>query len=389
MKPLEGITVVELSTYIAAPGCGRILKTQGARVIKVESPHGDIERKFGATLKEPISDDENPNYDTLNGGKDHIVLDLKKPEDIARLKKLLSKADVFLTNNRIPALKKMGLDYDTLKEEFPQLVYSIILGYGEKGPKVDFPGFDAIAMFATGGMLRDLMVDEPGAYPVYIPMGFGDLICGTILAGAIGTALFNRTRTGKGDYVSISLHGAGMWLFAVMSTAGQYGYPWPRKRYEGGPMGVPYRTKDNRWLLPVVNEYERYWPGFCRAVGAAPEIVTDPRFCTKVATFDPKNRADLIKYFEGVIAEQNLDDLLPKLEAEDIIVSELTKFKDNHHSVQALANGYMKPFTYAVSGHEVTLAQPPVHFGSYEPPEAEQASPLGRETEKIFKEFDL
>ena len=174
MKPLEGITVVELSTYIAAPGCGRILKTQGARVIKVESPHGDIERKFGATLKEPISDDENPNYDTLNGGKDHIVLDLKKPEDFARLKKLLSKADVFLTNNRAAALKKMGLDYDTLKEEFPQLVYSIILGYGEKGPKVDFPGFDAIAMFATGGMLRDLMVDEPGAYPVYIPMGFGD-----------------------------------------------------------------------------------------------------------------------------------------------------------------------------------------------------------------------
>ncbi len=388
MKPLEGITVVELSTYIAAPGCGRILKTQGARVIKVESPSGDIERKFGATLQEPISDDENPNYDTLNGGKDHIVLDLKKPEEVARLKKLISKADVFLSNNRPAALKKMGLDYDSLKEEFPQLVYAVILGYGEKGPKVDFPGFDAIAMFATGGMLRDLMVDEPGAYPVYIPMGFGDLICGTILAGAIGTALFNRSRTGKGDYVSISLHGAGMWLFAVMSTAGQYGYPWPRKRYQGGPMGVPYRTKDNRWLLPVVNEYERYWPGFCRAVGADEEIVTNPRFCTKVATFDPKNREDLIRYFEGVIAEQNLDDLLPKLEAEDIIVSELTKFKDNHKSVQALANGYMMPYTYS-NGREVTLAQPPVHFGSYDPPAAEQASPLGRETEAIIKEFDL
>lgn len=387
MKPLEGITVLELSTYIAAPGCGRILKTQGARVIKVESPKGDIERKFGRTLQEPISDEENPNYDFLNGGKDHIVLDLKQPEDFARLKKLMAKSDVFITNNRIPALKKMGLDYDSLKEEFPRLVYGIILGYGEIGPKVDFPGFDAIAMFGTGGMLRDLMVDEPGAYPVYIPMGFGDLICGTILSGALGTALYNREKTGKGDYVSISLHGAAMWLFAVMSTAGQYGYPWPRKRYQGGPMGVPYKTKDDRWLLPVVNEYERYWPGWCKVTGAD-EIVNDPRYCTKEATFDPVNRENCIKYFEKKIAEKNLDELLPGLEAEDIIVSELTHFKDNHHSEQALLNGYMKPFTYA-NGRTVTLAQPPVHFGCYEPPEAEQSTPLGNETQKVFEEFGL
>jgi len=388
MKPLEGITVVELSTYIAAPGCGRVLKTQGARVIKVESPQGDIERKFGMTLAEPVTDEENPNYDTLNGGKDHIVLDLKKPEEMVRLKKLLSKADVFITNNRPAALKKMGLDYESIKDEFPQLVYSMILGYGENGPKADFPGFDAIAMFATGGMLQDMMVDEPGAYPVYIPMGFGDLICGTVLAGAIGTALFNRSRTGKGDYVSVSLHGAAMWMFSIMSTAGQYGYVWPRKRYQGGPMGVPYRTKDGKWLLPVVNEYERYWPGFCRVVGADEEIVNNPRFNTKVATLDPVNRRDLIKYFEGKIAEKTADELLPGLEKEDIIVSLLTHFVDNHSSEQALANGFMSPITYS-TGNTVTLAQPPIRFGSLEYPKAEQASPLGRETEAIIKEFDL
>ena len=78
MKPLEGITVVELSTYIAAPSCGRILATQGARVIKVESPAGDVERKFGPTLFCPANDEENPIYDTLNGGKDHLMLDISK-----------------------------------------------------------------------------------------------------------------------------------------------------------------------------------------------------------------------------------------------------------------------------------------------------------------------
>lgn len=387
MKPLEGITVVELSTYIAAPSCGRILATQGARVIKVEAPAGDVERKFGPTLFCPATEDENPIYDTLNGGKDAVMLNLRDPADMERFHKLLAKADVFLTNNRPKALKKMGLDYDTLKEKYPALVYAILLGYGEKGPKVDFPGFDAIAMFATCGFIQDMMVDAPGAYPTYLPMGFGDHICGTVLAGAIGTALLGRTKTGKGDYVSISLHGAAMWMFSIMSTGTQFGYKWPRGRYQGGPMGVPYKTRDNRWVLPVVNEYERYWAAFCHAVGAE-EIIDDPRFCTKQATFDPKNREDCIKYFEGCVAKLDADGLVKKLEEADIIASELAHFSDNHQSEQALANNFMSPITYP-NGDQITLAQPPVKMGSVEEPHAERAHAIGADNEKVFKEFGI
>ena len=107
-------------------------------------------------------------------------------------------------------------------------------------------------MFATGGLIQDMMVDAPGSYPVYLPMGFGDLICGTVLAGAIGTALYGRDKNGKGDYVSVSLYGAAMWMFSIMSTGTQFGYKWPRERYQGGPMGVPYKTKDNRWILQLL-----------------------------------------------------------------------------------------------------------------------------------------
>ena len=195
MKPLEGITVVELSTYIAAPSCGRILATQGARVIKVESPRGDVERTFGPTLFAPATDEENPIYDTLNGGKEALMLDLKKPRDMEIFHEILAKADVFLSNNRPQALKKMGLDYDSLESRYPGLIYAVLLGYGEKGPKTNYPGFDAIAMFATGGFIQDMMVDSDQAYPVYLPMGFGDLICGTILSGAIGTALYAREKS--------------------------------------------------------------------------------------------------------------------------------------------------------------------------------------------------
>lgn len=389
MKPLEGITVVELSTYIAAPGCGRILKTQGARVIKVEAPNGDIERKFGFTLGMPITEEENVNYDFLNGGKEHVVLDLKSPEDHDRLLKLLEHADVFLTNTRPKGLKKLGLDYPTLKEKFPRLIYASILAYGDnEGSRAGFPGFDAIAMFATGGMIQDLMVDEPGAYPVYLPMGFGDLICGTTLSGAIGTALYAREKTGKGDYVSASLHGCAMWMFGIMSNPGQYegGYSFPRKRYQGGPMGVPYKTKDGKWFLPVVNEYERYWPSFCKCVGAE-ELIDDPRYNTKKATLNMKNREEAIRILEKKFAEKTLDEVLPAMQAADIICDTLTHFKDNHTDEIALLNGFMAPFEYP-SGTK-TLPQPPVHFDSLEPPKAERAGVLGADTEAIFKEFGL
>ena len=100
----------------------------------------------------------------------------------------------------------------------------------------------------------------------------------------------------------------------------------------------------------------------------AQEIIDDPRYCTKQATFDPKNREDCIRYFEGCFSKLNADDVLPKLEAADIIVSELGHFKDNHTSEQALVNGFMSPITYP-NGDQITLAMPPVKMGCVEQPQ--------------------
>ena len=114
----------------------------------------------------------------------------------------------------------------------------------------------------------------------------------------------------------------------------------------------------------------------------------DPRYCTKQATFDPKNREDCIRYFEGCFSKLNADDVLPKLEAADIIVSELGHFKDNHTSEQALVNGFMSPITYP-NGDQITLAMPPIKMGCVEQPHAEKAHKIGEDNEKLFKEFDL
>ena len=213
-RPLTGVKVVEMATFIAVPAAGRLLSDMGAQVIKIESSKGDNLRFTAPSEGRPLDQDENTSFDLENSGKKVITLDVRGPKGKEILYKLLDEADIFLTNWRPGALARQDLDYEHIKAKYPSLVYGNVTGYGEKGPKVNLPGFDAIAMFATGGLIQDMMVDAPGSYPVYLPMGFGDLVCGTALAGAIGTALYGRTQSGKGDYVSISLYGAAMWMFS-------------------------------------------------------------------------------------------------------------------------------------------------------------------------------
>lgn len=389
MKPLEGITVLELSTYAAAPSCGRILLTQGARVIKVEAGIGDMYRYIGRVLNNPVTKDENPLYDTYNGGKEDIALNLKKQEDMKKFMAILGRVDVFLTNNRHSALAKLGLDYDTLKAKLPHLIYATVVGYGEKGPKSNFPSFDTVTMFAEGGFLQDMIVESEGAFPMYLPMAVGDLACGAMLAGAIGTALYGREKSGHGDYVSVSLLGAGMWLFSFLSTGTQYGYRWPKGRYEGSPLGVPYKTKDGLWLMPCINEYDRYWRPFCEAFGAY-DMINDPRFCTRDATLIPENRRDCVKHFEALAAQKTARELSEKLEAADIIFTVLKHFKDNHTNEQALINGYMLKHTYP-SGKELTLAQPCCTYlqSAGKPAEYQRHHEIGEDNDAIFAEFGL
>ena len=133
MKPLEGVTVVDLSTFVAAPVCGRLLADLGARVIKVEAVRGDTWRGTGHThVPDRYNKDENPVFDIYNTGKEFISLNLKSPEGKEAMLKLIGSADVFLTNTRPAALKRLGLAPEELREKFPGLVYAILLGYGER-----------------------------------------------------------------------------------------------------------------------------------------------------------------------------------------------------------------------------------------------------------------
>ena len=164
-QPFEGLKVIDLTTYLAAPLSARLMADFGADVIKIESFKGDPYRTYGAAMKCPVKDDQNPVFDAYNSNKRSCPINLKTEEGKEILFKLLETADVFVTNNRDKSLKKMGIDYASIKERYPRLVYVTVSGYGLEGPEKDFPGFDSIAFYARTGLLCDTVVK--GNMPAY------------------------------------------------------------------------------------------------------------------------------------------------------------------------------------------------------------------------------
>lgn len=172
-KPLEGLFVVEMTSYWSATTTARFLRDMGARVVRVETPPiGDFCRYYGRSMGMPITAEENPIHDIFNGGKECVALDLKDPKNLKLMQNMLAKADVFITSTRTAGLKKLGLDWETLHAKYPKLVMGQVTGYGINGPLVNRPGIDAIAYFGANGVILDTRTD-PDSPPIYPPAGMG------------------------------------------------------------------------------------------------------------------------------------------------------------------------------------------------------------------------
>ena len=387
MRALEGIRVVELATYVAAPSGGRVLADWGAEVIKVESPKMDIWRNYGKTFNGPANDDENPVFDVPNANKKNLCLDLKNPEAMEAFHKLLATADVFITNNRPKPLKRMGLDYQSLKEKYPRLICGYVTGYGEEGPEADSPGFDTVAYWAKSGFMADMRIDNPGSYPIYAPGGVGDNSCGTMLAGGICAALYARERTGRGDKVSVSLFGLATWVMSLMNTSVQppYNYKDPKTRFEGRPITLPYECGDGEWIMINIMEWERYRDAFCEAM-ELPEVAADPRFQTSAGVGKLENRKVLIQILEEKFHSQPSDYWVDRLTKADIVHSRLAHFRDAVVSEQAKANHYVEHVT-CPSGQDYWLARPCVALEEGGLPPYELAHALGQDSREILSQL--
>ncbi len=199
-RPLEGLRILDFSTTIAGPHCSRLLADMGADVIKVESPEGDLMRS------RPVQrDGASTMFGQLNAGKKSIVLDLKRPESIAAIKKLVAKVDILVENYRPGVMKRLGLDYPVLAAVNPKLIYCAISGYGQTGPGAGRPAYAPVIHAATGYDMAHLFYQQGRERPDNCGIFVADYASGAYAMGAILAALHQRHTTGKGQMVDVSM----------------------------------------------------------------------------------------------------------------------------------------------------------------------------------------
>jgi len=302
--PVEGIKVVELGVWVAGPAAAGILADWGADVIKIEPPTGDPGRMFGRMLGCDLG--VNPPFEMDNRSKRSIVLDLTTEAGRDTAFELLSGADVFLTNVRPGALRRLGLDFESVSARNSRLVYGLITGYGESGPDADRAAYDVAAFWSRAGVAH--LLTRPGDTPPFQRGGMGDHSAGMTLAAAVCAALLARERTGSGQLVTTSLYRQGAYIVSFdlntyLLTGQQIAIG--QRESMGNPCMNNYTAGDRRRFWIVGLEADRHWPALCRAVGR-PEWCADPRFCNARAR--AANAVQLIAELDEIFATRPLDE---------------------------------------------------------------------------------
>ncbi|MGI4878639.1 MAG: CaiB/BaiF CoA transferase family protein [Janthinobacterium lividum] len=261
---LAGVRVLDFTAVMAGPFATRLLADLGADVVKVESMEGDQVRK-----RAPMRDGHSTYFGQLNAGKRSIALDLKDPEVIALVKQLVSRFDIVVENFRPGVMRRLGLDYATLAESNPRLIYCSISGYGQTGPKANDPAYAPVVHAASGFdmiNMRYQQADRPAASGIFI----ADVLGGTYAFGAIQTALYQREKTGRGQMIDVSL---------LEAMVGMLVYETQEAQFPAGkrPLYRPLKTTDG--FVMVAPTSPRNFEQLCDAVGH-PEWRADPRFST-------------------------------------------------------------------------------------------------------------
>ena len=378
MSALEGIRVIDLSRVLAGPFCGQMLADQGAEVIKVEAPEGDMNRAFPMVL----GPGESTNYLSANRGKRGMTLNLKVPEARELLYRLAERADVLIQSFLPKTAGRLGVDYETFAGINPDLIYTSVSGYGPEGPLADKPGFDMMVAAYSG--LIDL-TGEPGRPPVRMGVPAVDVATGMLAYGATVTALFARSRGGaRGQRIDVSLLQSAINLLSFHAT--NYTAAGVVDRREGLGYGnlAPYDaygTADGEILVGVATEMQ--WDRLCRVLDS-PEVAADPRFATNPDRC--ANREVLRDVLEGILAKAPGHVWLERFEEAGLPCAPINSVDRAMNDPQVRANGLVAAAPRA-DGTSVDLVGLP--FRLSETPGATGAAPpaCGQHTDEILADW--
>jgi len=379
--PLDGVSVLDASRVLAGPFCAMQLADLGADVVKVERPDGGDQTR-GWTPPTYGDSDVGSYYCSTNRNKRSMTLDLGSEDGRDLFRDLAGRADVLLHNFRVGTMERWGLDYPTLRESNPGLVYCAISGYGEWGPDRDRPAYDLVLQ-AEGGMMS--ITGEPDGHPVRVGVAITDLVTGLYASQSILSALLERELGGgEGQKLDLSLLDSAAALNTYAAT--EYFATGDPPGRLGGKIGniVPYQvfeTADDYAAIAVPSEH--LWPKFCGALGRE-DLTEDERFATNDDRV--RNRETLEPMLEAEIADYTTDEVVSLMRDHDVPATAINDMADVYDHPQVQARGMCASVEHPSAG---TIEMPgvPMQF-SRTPAEVRTHPPeLGEHTAEVLAEL--
>lgn len=381
MKPLDGLLVLEFSQFLAGPSAGLKLADLGARVIKIERPgKGEAGRQIA--IKNLFIDGDSLVFHTINRNKESYAADLKDPDDLERVKKLIAQADVMTHNFRPGVMEKIGLDYTAVQGINMKIIYGVVTGYGNKGPWAGKPGQDLLVQSLSG---LTWLSGTKNNGPVPFGLAIADMICGAHLTQGILAGLIRRGKTGKGALVEVSLMESVLdFQFEFLTTYLNDGGKLPQRgaakggghAYLSAPYGV-YKTKDSYLALSM---------GDLMEIGRTIDCGGLEAYTDKASWFDKKE--EIVELLSGCLKKRTTAEWLSVLEPKGIWCGEVLNYQQlveqEGYKVMEMEQKVVLP-----DGKSLTTSRCPIRINGAKLFSDKAAPKAGVDTPLIKKEFNL
>ncbi len=316
-------------------------------------------------------EDKNPIFTATNSGKALISLDIKATEAKEALLKLLKDADVFISNVRMTSLKKLGLDYENICDEFPRLIYAHFSGYGLKGPECGKPGFDTTAYWTKNGALSTWMVAD--SFPIKPTLGFGDISSGSSFLSGILIALLGREKTGHGTFLSSSLLSNSVWYSSLGLISQQKNVGKPQINDPLRPsdsLCYFYKCADDKYISISDNSYDSDLE----------------KFSNLTLLHETDAVKELTELLNSIFLQKRSEEWIAFLERNYVACEKILSLAELAEDPQVSANSYVEKLEFK-DNFQVTMPMPPIKFNNYAMRAYSSESQIGKDTERIFKEI--
>jgi len=385
---LEGLKVIEMATYVAAPAAGAMLRDWGADVTKIEPLNGCPMRRFFEGMKSNVPIEGNPIFTLDNRGKKGITINTSDQKGADIVRKMINDADVFLTNVRPQSLESAKLDHKTLMKINPRLIYCSLTGYGLEGEEKNKPGFDIAAYWSRSGMAH--LTQRKGEEPLPIRTASGDHITAISTVSGILAALYERGNTGVGKLVETSLVRTGIYsIGSDMALQLKFGrVPSTKNRDQQiNPLFNFFKTKDDRWICLSPRAGGDYdMPKVVRAIGKE-EWLNNDKFNSNQARRE--NASEFIKEMDKAFSNHTLSEWGNKLDAEDLVWSPVQNLKEVSMDSQAIASGAFSEVEDQDCSESYKTVSSPVRFHNSDDGPKGPAPKLGQDNFKVLNELGI